>query len=144
MHRIDTTKFPCDEKGSNNLFPVLYGSKNPFDVIEFLRNFCLCFTKKQEKALIEDWTRRLFSEIMRKEKEYEGEEEWRIAHPGTQGQLLDFDYAIALYIDENIDSKWSAELLNIAETKNLDVYIRKKDSDRLGAYHYERIRTASH
>ena len=81
---------------------------------------------------------------MRKEKEYEGEEEWRIAHPGTQGQLLDFDYAIALYIDENIDSKWSAELLNIAETKNLDVYIRKKDSDRLGAYHYERIRTASH
>lgn len=133
----DVTRLPRNENGLADLLPVVYGPKDPFDLIEFLKNLCLCFNKAQEKACYEHWTRRLFVELMRKELEFSEEEEWRIPLPGLEGREADFDYAVSLYIDENIDSGALSDLLIIAEEKDLNVYFREKSPDMPNGYVYE-------
>lgn len=124
-----------------NLLPIYYGHKRPLSICRMLDE-SLTYSLRPETLsdLVDQESESLFVSLHTKNPEWSGEQEWRFCIPEAKpiGDLIDFDYAEAIYLGENIEPKWKELLIQIAAEQNLTVYQRKLDSTK-SRWLYDRI-----
>ena len=82
----------------------------------------------------------LFLSFHTKAPEWNGEQEWRfdLTLAEVENNLIDFDFATAVYLGEKIGDEWKHKLIDIAKEQKLDVYQRKLDEMKSN-WIYEKI-----
>lgn len=114
-----------------NLLPVYYGEKKTLSVSKMLDE-ALEFSVRQERLedLINQESENLYVSLITKSPEWSGEQEWRfsITEEQSNGKLVDFNFAEAVYLGENISQYWKKRIISIAKEQKLKVYQRKMDS----------------
>lgn len=124
-----------------NLLPVYYGEKKEFRLSNMLDEALEYVVRPELLSDLENQeSERLFVSLNTKNPEWSGEQEWRFAVPLEQAKtnLIDFDFAEALYLGQDISDYWKRRLITIAKEQHLSVYQRKMD--RLHSkWLYERV-----
>lgn len=112
------------------LLPIYYGEREGLLLSRILDEVLEYMIRPETiQDLINQETEKLFVSLHTKKPEWNGEQEWRFCLPkdNITSNLIDFDFAKALYLGENIEQEWKDKLLEIAKEQNLIVYQRKLD-----------------
>jgi hypothetical protein len=124
-----------------NLFPVYYGKKPQFSLKRMLEESIEYATRAETIGdLVNQEAEKEFIAMFTKDKEWEGEQEWRFAiqdkeHPGS---LIDFDFAKTLNLGEKMLEENAKVLIKAAKENNMAVYRRKLDSTG-SKFFYQRV-----
>jgi hypothetical protein len=114
-----------------NLLPVYYGKKPDFSLERMLEESIEYATRPETfNDLVNQEAEKEFVAMFTKDKEWQGEQEWRFAiqdkdHPGS---LIDFDFAKALYLGDKMSEENAQTLIKVGEQLGISVYRRKLDS----------------
>lgn len=112
------------------LLPIYYGERKELLLTRMLSE-TLEYAIRPEtlQDLVNQETESLFISLHTKTPEWNGEQEWRFNIPlvKVESNLIDFDFASAIYLGENIEDEWKQKLIDIAKEQKLEVYQRKLD-----------------
>lgn len=110
------------------LLPIYYGKRKELLVSRMLEESLECYIRPETiQDLLNQESENMFVSMHTKTEEWIGEQEWRFSIPiqNPKGELIDFDFAVSLYLGENISDDWKKKLLAIAKEQKLSVYQRK-------------------
>ena len=108
-----------------NIVPIIYEKKKPISVFDYL-NAALDDVKNESSHLYKI-ALNLYESLVTKDKQWSGEEEWRVICDDnfTNLNLRDFDCASKIFLGANISETNRRKLLAIAKKLNVKVYQRK-------------------
>lgn len=112
------------------LLPIYYGERQELLLSKMLNEILEYMIRPETmQDLINQETEKLYVSLHTKNPEWNGEQEWRFSLPidKIDSNLIDFDFAKALYLGENIEEEWKNKLLEIAKEQKLLVFQRKLD-----------------
>ena len=130
-----------EESLLTSLLPIYYGDREEFSLSKMLyETLKYSVTSEMLQDLINQETEKLFISFLTKAPEWSGEQEWRFSINTNQSNsnLVEFDFAEAIYLGESISEYWKKRLIKIAKEQKLSVYQRKLDSLR-SKWIYEKI-----
>lgn len=110
------------------LFPIYYGNKKIINIEKYLNDafeYELSHTKPYN--YYNRFTKIIYTSFFTKDTTWQQEEEWRAVLCYKKKNIVDFDFAKAIYLGENISYKWKKELIKIAKLQNLKIYQRQLD-----------------
>lgn len=114
-----------------NLLPIYYGEKETLSVSRMLEE-ALKYSVRPEmiQDLVNQESENLYVSFLTKDLEWSGEQEWRFSIPTEQSDsnLIDFDFAEAIYLGEKMTPYWRRRILKIAREQKLRVFQRKMDA----------------
>jgi hypothetical protein len=116
-----------------DLLPIYYGKKPNFSLKRMIDESIEYSTRPE---LIEDLanqeSEKQFVAMFTKEKEWQGEQEWRFAIEDDvrPGSLIDFDFAKNIYLGDKMSASDETQLIDIARKNGITVYKRKLDSTK--------------
>ena len=109
-----------------HLFQVSYYKRKPMvSLIPFLEHSFLLDLYEKETD-ISDALAKFFCQVLFKNIEYSGEEEWRMVNC-SDGQRIPFPFVSAVYAGNNITSDNLEHLKNICQKKQIALYKQKFD-----------------
>lgn len=127
------------------LFPIIYADKDDILISDYLRRYSLYINNKNlaEKEANE-LEEKIFLSLFTKDNSYSMEKEWRYCilsnkMENEKKRTIDFDFASAIYLGQNISKENELRLIEIAKQQNLLIYKRKLD-DTSSKWIYEEIK----
>lgn len=130
----DTRKLNSDELKS--ISKIRYGEKPKINIFDLIMLKIYDENNTIPKTFITDFV----GNLLTKNKDWEGQKEWRLIPYGKEEGLLHFPYISSIYLGNKISDENKNKILDIAKKENYKVYVLVKDSIT-GKMIYEQLLT---
>lgn len=131
-----------DKEILKNMIPILYNKKDNYYISELVKGIVNEYLAGNDiKEYINNEVIFLLKNLFTKDINYNNEKEWKVIQKKQDeknGCLLDFNFAVEIYLGDKLSEEYKERLIRIAKKKNIKIYERKLNITK-SKYLYDEI-----